>query len=95
MRHGEAGAVPPSFVSGSLLSAPAAVFFRASDQPPGYLVAGIESQPLNLDPRFATDANAVRVGGLIYNSLLRADEHGQLKMELAERWQMIDAGLTS
>ena len=70
---------------------PGCRFFSPSDQPPGYLVAGIESQPLNLDPRFATDANAVRVNGLIYNSLLRADEHGQVKIELAERWQMIDA----
>jgi peptide/nickel transport system substrate-binding protein len=65
--------------------------FSSSDHPPGYVVAGIESQPLNLDPRFATDANSVRVGGLIYNSLLRADERGELKTELAERWQMSDA----
>jgi len=56
----------------------------------GYLNVGIESQPLNLDPRFATDANSSRIGGLIYNSLLRADARGQLKMELAEYWQMID-----
>jgi peptide/nickel transport system substrate-binding protein len=56
----------------------------------GYLTVGIESQPLNLDPRFATDANSARVGGLIYNSLLRADERGQLRAELARRWQMID-----
>ncbi len=53
-------------------------------------MVGIESQPLNVDPRFATDANSVRIGGLIYNSLLRADEHGQLQMELAERWDRID-----
>ena len=65
-------------------------FFPATDHPPGYLVAGIESQPLNLDPRFATDANSVRVGGLIYNSLLRAGANGQLGMELAEHWGMTD-----
>jgi peptide/nickel transport system substrate-binding protein len=57
----------------------------------GYLRVGIESQPLNLDPRFASDANSARIGGLIYNSLLRADERGQLQPELAEHWQMIDA----
>jgi peptide/nickel transport system substrate-binding protein len=64
--------------------------FPSSDHPPGYLVAGIESQPLNLDPRFATDANSVRLSRLIYNSLLRTDARGQLVMELAERWHMAD-----
>ena len=69
-------------------------FFSAPDQSTeqrGYLTVGIESQPLNLDPRFATDANSARLSGLIYNSLLRADEHRQLKTELAAHWQMIDA----
>jgi peptide/nickel transport system substrate-binding protein len=70
---------------------PGCRIFPASDHPPGYLVAGIESQPLNLDPRFATDANSVRIGGLIYNSLLRADANGQLGRELAEHWRMPDA----
>jgi peptide/nickel transport system substrate-binding protein len=56
----------------------------------GYLTVGIESHPLNLDPRFATDANSSRIGGLIYNSLLRADARGQLQTELAERWEAID-----
>ena len=68
-------------------------FFSSADQRPddrGYLNVGIESQPLNLDPRFATDANSSRVGGLIYNSLLRADERGQLRPELAQHWQMVD-----
>jgi peptide/nickel transport system substrate-binding protein len=65
-------------------------FSPSADRPPGYLVAGIESQPLNLDPRFATDANSVRIGRLVYNSLLRADARGQLVMELAEHWQMVD-----
>jgi peptide/nickel transport system substrate-binding protein len=68
-------------------------FFPSYDQGSadrGYLNVGIESQPLNLDPRFATDANSARIGGLIYNSLLRADERGQLKPELAEHWDMND-----
>ncbi len=63
----------------------------STDRPPGYLVAGIESYPLQLDPRYATDANAVRVGNLIYNSLLRADDRSRLQAELAESWRMIDA----
>jgi peptide/nickel transport system substrate-binding protein len=62
---------------------------RASpDHPSGYLVVGIESNPLQLDPRYATDANSVRIDGLIYNSLLRADEKSQLRPELAQSWRM-------
>ena len=49
----------------------------SSERPPGYLVVGIESYPLQLDPRYSTDANSVRVGHLIYNSLLRSDERSR------------------
>ncbi len=66
-------------------------FSSSSDPPPGYLIVGIESNPLQLDPRYATDANSVRIGGLIYNSLLRSDENSRLQAELAENWQKIDA----
>ena len=61
-----------------------------SDRPPGYLVAGIESNPLQLDPRHSTDANSVRIGNLIYSSLLRADEHSRLRPELAASWRRLD-----
>ena len=57
------------------------------DLPPNFLVVGIEANPAQLDPRYATDANAVRIGNLIYNSLLRTDEKLRLQPELAERWQ--------
>ena len=57
---------------------------------PGDLVAAIESYPLQLDPRYAADANSVRIGNLIYNALLRADESGELRPELAASWLMID-----
>jgi peptide/nickel transport system substrate-binding protein len=62
----------------------------SSDQHTGYLAIGIESQPTHLDPRYATDANSVRISGLIYNSLLRPDANSQLQPELAEDWEMID-----
>lgn len=62
----------------------------ASERPPGYLVVAIESNPLQIDPRYATDANSVRIGNLIYNSLLRADSHGRLQRELAEDWRQLD-----
>jgi peptide/nickel transport system substrate-binding protein len=60
------------------------------NHPPGYLVVGIESQPLQLDPRYATDANSVRIAALIYDSLLRADENSRLRPGLAEAWGMVD-----
>ncbi len=66
-------------------------FSSEVDTPPGYLTVGIESNPLQLDPRYATDANSVRIGNLIYNSLLRADETSSLQPELAELWQMVDS----
>lgn len=60
------------------------------DRPPGYLVIALESNPAHLDPRYATDANSVRIAGLIFNSLTRADEHSRFRPELAENWQSVD-----
>jgi len=60
------------------------------EAPANVLVVGIEANPAQLDPRYATDANAVRIGHLIYNSLLRADEQLRLQPELAESWRMLD-----
>ncbi|MBI2358494.1 MAG: ABC transporter substrate-binding protein [Deltaproteobacteria bacterium] len=58
--------------------------------PPGYLVVGLESSPGRLDPRYATDANSVRIGALVFNSLVRADENSRLQPDLAERWEAVD-----
>jgi peptide/nickel transport system substrate-binding protein len=63
----------------------------SGEPPPGYLVVGIESYPLQLDPRYATDANSARVGELIYNGLLRIDAKSQLEPDVARRWSMPDA----
>jgi peptide/nickel transport system substrate-binding protein len=60
------------------------------ERPPGYLIAGIESHPLQLDPRYSTDANAVRVGNLIYSALLRSDEQLRLQLDLATSWRRLD-----
>ena len=77
-------------ITALLLSTSTGCRSPASDHPPGYLVVGIESNPLQLDPRYSTDANSVRISNLIYNSLLRADERSQLQPELAENWRMLD-----
>ncbi|MBI4487474.1 MAG: ABC transporter substrate-binding protein [Deltaproteobacteria bacterium] len=60
------------------------------DRSPGYLAIGLESNPTHLDPRYATDANSVRIGALIFNSLARMDESSRLQPELAERWETVD-----
>ena len=60
------------------------------DRPAGYMVIALESNPTHLDPRYATDANSVRIARLIFNSLTRTDEHSGFRPELAEGWETID-----
>jgi len=78
------------FLASMILLSGGCRFPGSSDHPPGYLVVGIESNPLELDPRYATDANSVRIDALIYNSLLRADDRLRLRPELASEWKMTD-----
>ena len=58
---------------------------------PGTLVMVIETSPNNLDLRVGTDAQSERVGGLIFDALVRKDEHFELRPWLAERWEQPDA----
>jgi len=55
--------------------------------PSGYLQADIETSPLALDPRFATDAISSRVDELVFDALVRADAHGQFVGDLAESFE--------
>jgi peptide/nickel transport system substrate-binding protein len=50
----------------------------------------IEASPTNLDPRVGTDAYSERIGKLIFDSLVRRDEHFKLQPYLAERWEIPD-----
>lgn len=50
----------------------------------------IESSPNNLDPRVGTDAQSQRIADLIFDPLLRHDEHFNPKPALAESWQAPD-----
>jgi peptide/nickel transport system substrate-binding protein len=58
--------------------------------PADTLVMIIESSPANLDPRIGTDAQSERIGKLIFDSLVRRDEHFRLQPALAERWEVPD-----
>ena len=54
-------------------------------------MAGIESDPAQLDPRYATDANSVRLSKLIFSSLTRLDQYSHLELDLADEYQMTNA----
>jgi peptide/nickel transport system substrate-binding protein len=51
----------------------------------------IESSPTNLDPRIGIDAQSERIDSLIFDSLVRKDEHFNLQPWLAVRWENTDA----
>jgi peptide/nickel transport system substrate-binding protein len=51
--------------------------------PTGYLQVDLETSPIALDPRFATDAISSRTGELVFDALVRLDAHGQFYGDLA------------
>lgn len=57
---------------------------------PDTLVMIIESSPANLDPRVGTDAQSERIDKLLFDALLRRDEHFNLQPSLAECWEIPD-----
>src|SRR5271166_1846227 len=57
---------------------------------PNTLVMIIESSPTNLDPRVGVDAQSERIDELLFDSLVRRDEHFNLKPWLADRWEIPD-----
>jgi peptide/nickel transport system substrate-binding protein len=58
---------------------------------PGAVVMIIESSPNNLDLRQGTDAQSERVGGQIFDALVKKDEHYELRPWLATSWEQPDA----
>lgn len=54
------------------------------------VVMVIESSPNNLDLRQGTDAQSERLGGLIFDALVKKDEHYNLQPWLATRWEQPD-----
>lgn len=50
----------------------------------------IESSPNNLDLRQGTDAQSERIGGLIFDALLKKDEQYDLQPWLATQWEQPD-----
>ena len=61
---------------------------NASD--PSTLTFLLESNPTNLDPRYATDAQSQHIDGLLFSSLLQRDAEMKLHGDLAESWDTPD-----
>jgi peptide/nickel transport system substrate-binding protein len=57
---------------------------------PQVVVMIIESSPTNLDLRQGTDAQSERVGGIIFDALVKKDKHYNLQPWLATSWQQPD-----
>ena len=57
---------------------------------PNTLVMIIESSPINLDPRVGVDGQSQRIDELLFDSLLRHDDHFNLQPELADDWEIPD-----
>jgi peptide/nickel transport system substrate-binding protein len=64
---------------------------RGRVEEPGSVVMIIESSPNNLDLRVGTDAQSERVGGQIFDALVKKDEHYELQPWLAASWEQPDA----
>lgn len=64
---------------------------RPAPAPPGFLQVGLDTAPLNLDPRFASDATASQIGELLFAGLTRVDDSGRRVADLAATWEQPDA----
>lgn len=63
---------------------------KTEGRSPEGLVIAIETNPVSLDPRLATDALSLHVTELLFNSLVRIDESLRIVPDLAERWERPD-----
>lgn len=76
---------------GLLLSVLMMTGCRDGRQDPRTLVMLVQSSPSSLDPRVGTDAVSERIGGLMFDALVRKDEHFQMQPWLATSWSQPDA----
>ena len=91
----ECGGLPPlsRLVLASLLLCvitSLAACSHSSHADPSSLTFLLESNPTNLDPRFATDSYSQRIDGLLFSGLLRRDDQMDPRGDLAESWSIPD-----
>jgi peptide/nickel transport system substrate-binding protein len=88
----ESGATKPWWICFAIaIVCIGAVGCRARVETPGSVVMILESSPNNLDSRVGTDAQSERVGGQIFDAMVKKDEHYELQPWLATRWEQPDA----
>ena len=58
---------------------------------PNTLVVLIESSPANLDPRIGKDAQSERIDALLFDPLVRKDDHFNITPGVADRWETPDS----
>jgi peptide/nickel transport system substrate-binding protein len=63
---------------------------RAVKEPPGTVTMVIESSPTNLDPRIGTDGQSEHIDSLMFDALVRRDEHFNVQPFLARSWETPD-----
>jgi peptide/nickel transport system substrate-binding protein len=63
---------------------------RRAASDPSSLTFLIESNPTNLDPRYATDSYSQRIDGLLFSGLLQRDAQMNLHGDLADTWEIPD-----
>ena len=63
---------------------------RRGSNDPSSLTFLIESNPTNLDPRFATDSQSQKMDGLLFSSLLERDDQMNFHGDLADSWSTPD-----
>ena len=63
---------------------------RAAHDDSQTVVVAIENSPNSLDPRIGTDAMAERIGGLLFDALVKKDDHFNLQPWLATSWSQPD-----
>lgn len=54
------------------------------------VVVDIENSPTNLDIRIGSDAQAEHIGALLFDSIVRKDEHYNLQPDIATAWEWRD-----
>ena len=72
------------------LSSVLLIFGCAKNQDPNVVTMLIESSPTNLDPRIGNDGQAEHIDSLLFDALVRRDEHFGLQPFLATRWETPD-----
>jgi peptide/nickel transport system substrate-binding protein len=52
------------------------------------ITVALDQPPTNLDPRIGVDASSERFFQIIFNSLVRKDEHSEIQPDLADSWEV-------